>query len=966
MRTRPVLYAAVAAAVIGSLAPAASATSATPGPVRHVSATSKSSGTIALSWQNPSTSSFAATLVRMATGSVAPASPTRGTKAALVAKGHHSVSVSALKAGTRYSFALFATDGHGHYSSRATTWAVTGPGPVTGIEQFDHGSYVSVDWTNPTTATFSGLTVRYAKGSVAPATPTAGTAVTPSWSKTKSVRLTGLARDTEYSVSVWSHDTHRRYSTRTVTHFYTQETTPAPGSVSGMVTDTAGHPLAGVVVSEETFVAFFISSGSGGGASPDSAGDPAPTSTTGPDGRYTLALAPGSYFLAFDGSHATGGDADATGYVTGERAATIPSGRAISAPDLRLAAGAAITGVVTDSTGQPVSGARPMVVPVQPYVLGGSVGVDAAGGTDAIGDPSAADGSYTVKGVSPGAEQVCFFGTSAASDGCQARSLFAQADQTTAVPETKLGAVHGGSVSGTVTSGGTPVADALVELVPRNPNAETIGGVAFTGDDGAYHVNGVPAGRYEACANASVSEPPAGPPTSTGSVPGCAEGSITVRTNQATTADIALARAGAVTGKLVGPRGGPVAGAQVDIEGGPDASGGQARTDARGHFTVTGLPTGTYQACFDASGVVVSGHPSGLAPGCYGHRATFHVVAGQTRLGIDGRLGIGGAISGLLRDGAGHPAAGAFVDVEPDRGDTSVDGNVQTDAHGKYDMTGLAAGKYDVCFFAESGDFACAPHAITVQVGATTANVNAQLLPAGKLTVTVTDGGGHPVVGADVAVLAPCPGSDAGCSVQHVFGTSNVETGASDVTDSAGHVTFAALPPGKYAVCTFAYYGVTAADDPDDGFADTCTGTGTFTVTVSANATTAVTQALDPAGSVSGTVTDELGDPLSGVRLKIAGSAANDYDNGDEGSIADPPGLAPQPSAGPQGDAYTGTDGTFTVTNVAAGDQRVCVDASGAVGGTSTTGYANRCLTAQVTVTAGATTSGVVIKLKAA
>ena len=121
-----------------------------------------------------------------------------------------------------------------------------------------------------------------------------------------------------------------------------------------------------------------------------------------------------------------------------------------------------------------------------------------------------------------------------------------------------------------------------------------------------------------------------------------------------------------------------------------------------------------------------------------------------------------------------------------------------------------------------------------------------------------------------------------------------------------------------------------------------------------------MSQTLSPGGAVSGRVTDQSGHPLADVGVHVSHSAADDYVDG-LGASND--------LRGPQADAVTAADGTYTIRSVAAGSQTVCFSAAGAHGGTSSGGYLDQCVGGApgsttddgtpVTVTAGATTTGI-------
>jgi hypothetical protein len=125
-------------------------------------------------------------------------------------------------------------------------------------------------------------------------------------------------------------------------------------------------------------------------------------------------------------------------------------------------------------------------------------------------------------------------------------------------------------------------------------------------------------------------------------------------------------------------------------------------------------------------------------------------------------------------------------------------------------------------------------------------------------------------------------------------------------------------------------------------------------VTVTVGATThGINATLAVGGAIAGTVTDAAvaHNVLTDVQVSVS-----------------------SPTTGANGYAWTGADGTYTVTGLPAGsDYQVCFSASGATGGTSANGYVDQCYDNQpvsgtptpVTVTVGATTPGISASLAA-
>ncbi len=165
LRARPIVLAAVSACAFSLLAGVADAAkSARPEPVSHVAVAPRSLTSVTLTWTNPTSSAFRTTIVRMARGTIAPHGPAQGTGIAAVAKPRHSVTIHTLDPGGHYAFALYASDGHGHFARRVVAHAVMAPPPVSNLETYVSGSDISLNWTNPAASTFTGVVARYAKG----------------------------------------------------------------------------------------------------------------------------------------------------------------------------------------------------------------------------------------------------------------------------------------------------------------------------------------------------------------------------------------------------------------------------------------------------------------------------------------------------------------------------------------------------------------------------------------------------------------------------------------------------------------------------------------------------------------------------------------------------------------------------------------------------------------------------------
>jgi protocatechuate 3,4-dioxygenase beta subunit len=246
---------------------------------------------------------------------------------------------------------------------------------------------------------------------------------------------------------------------------------------------------------------------------------------------------------------------------------------------------------------------------------------------------------------------------------------------------------------------------------------------------------------------------------------------------------------GRIAGRVTRADGTPIANAVVHAVAPDGPYGyGAAETDAEGHYEIRGLVEGSY--------VVEAWHEQFL-PRFYGDVVTYdealRVEVGDPGLveGIDIALTPGGTITGVVRDAAGGPVVGAYVNASfeypeqmreagggsdtvepaPDAvGDIALParggGWAVTDSNGVYRMGGLPTGRYRVHAQAStrwvyvstwydgarSYDRATAVEVILDQE---TAGIDLQLdLPSltSALAGRVLDAAGHPVAEAFVAV----------------------------------------------------------------------------------------------------------------------------------------------------------------------------------------------------------------------
>jgi hypothetical protein len=360
--------------------------------------------------------------------------------------------------------------------------APTGPPPVQQLAAFQARGAVHLHWTNP--AGIGGVVVRLARGRTAPAGPATGTAV----AATKAgATLTGLARGTAYAVSVWTQK-DGALSRRAMTSFSTtQSAVPLTGTVTGIVTDTAGHPLRGAVVD-------------GGFFSEEQ------RTTSDAQGRFVLHVAPGRQWISAGGRNARGGESDRTGYSGDFAKMTVVAHTVRRGVHLVLHDAGELRGVATDARGVPLAGVAVTYIWPTPYVDPDFTAIAYAydGLPVAHTGPR---GRYTLKGAPADAVVVCFdpsrvAGRNHARAGyaqrCSDRSVAVAPGQVRTLPAEAIPPARGGMLLGTVTGpGGHPLAHASVEVERyRNPfNRDS----ARTDRAGTFAVTNLPAGHYRVC-----------------------------------------------------------------------------------------------------------------------------------------------------------------------------------------------------------------------------------------------------------------------------------------------------------------------------------------------------------------------------------------------------------------------------------------------------------------------------------
>lgn len=785
--------------------------------------------------------------------------------------------------------------------------SATGPAVVTGLVVTTLSSTKAVlDWTVTRAGrSDSSLEVVRADGDTPITDPTEGTPIAELPVTATTWTDPALSPGATYTYGVFGLDadgTAGSLVSVTLTALTGDNTT----GFAGIVRDGAGRPVPGIrVVTQDA-------NGTG------------PSVTTGHDGTYRITgVAPGGWaacFIADDVSVKL----EPTGLVTscykyaGELDGQLPPTFTVTAgaitPSIsaRLKAGAAFSGIVTDTSAHPLRG-----VVVEAYQVHSS-------GPRPVTAVTAVDGTYTIRGLATPRAGACFrtFGgpiTGGSSSSGYVESCYDNQPIHSAHPQ--LFAIS----SGTVTTGidAALAAGAAIQGRITSTSGEPAAGVgvlaeqtedgggsgsAVIGADGTYRIIGLVPGNYTVCSESGYAPEPT---TGNGYLPGC-YGAPVARQSPPTVITLANGQtrtnvswrvrpAGGVTGLVTDSSGAPVAGVGVSaVQKGSGYAQSFTETAADGSYHLGQLPTGSYAVCFAADQT-----SAGVRSACYLNKpyhqfetrgtTSVAVTVGATTSGVNQVLQPEAPISGTVRDDNGTPIGYASIDVftADQQNDVAF---TQADASGSYTVHGLAPGTYKVCFQA-FGDGSAAPYGYSGQcydghsdgsgdfdpVTAPATGIDASLSLAGAVSGTVTSDDGSPVSGAFVSV-------DDSTGAQLYAGD----------TDTTGAYEIDGVPSGTYKVCVDGTY---ADDPPPTGWDSVCTD---LTVTVTAPAlTSGIDIVLSAGAEISGTVTS------------MSTGQAPDFATVDVYTAQGEQQITSQ---------FANGDGSYSVTGLAAGTYEVCFE----------------------------------------
>jgi protocatechuate 3,4-dioxygenase beta subunit len=678
----------------------------------------------------------------------------------------------------------------------------------------------------------------------------------------------------------------------------------AGASLSGTVLDaTTNNPISGICVSAQS------NSGGFGGQPTDANGNY--TITGLPAGTYSLVFSDCSgvtnYATTYYDQNSSGTDL----YSSATKISVNP-GDQDGSLDVSMGEGGTITGTITAAVGG---------APLQNICVSAQTNESGFGG-----QPTAADGSYSITGLPAGSYVLQFTdcGTtnyasqyySATSPDHGTTSYFDASAVTVSAGATRSGInsalSEGGSISGTITEANSPTTP-LANICVFADSSDSGYGGQVSAPDGTYSLTGIPAGSYKIqfynCGTSNYAGDFYSSTSVTGTQNWSSASQVTVTAGVNTAAiDTELSAGGEVTGTVQDTSANPLSGICVSALGNNSGYGG-APTDQNGDFTLTGIAPGSYKIqYYDCStGQYISEFYNDTTTGTtsYSAASNVSVSANNTTVIATTELGVGGSISGTVTEADGvTPIAGICVSAQTNN---SGFGGQPTDAGGNYTISGLAPGYYTIQFndCMDVGNYASAYFDYTLEgtsqqnnaaqlqvaVGQPLSGVNISLVTGNTISGTVTDADGNPLSGICVSAQ-----------------TNNSGFGGQP-TDSDGHYSLTGLPTGSYKVqfydCNTGAYSTIFYKSPTGSGPNY--GTSSYnsasevTVPVNGTGTTAsgISVAMQLGGSITGVVEDASGKPLSGICVS---AEANNS------------GYGGQPS---------GSDGSFAITGLPSGTYRV-------------------------------------------
>lgn len=461
-------------------------------------------------------------------------------------------------------------------------------------------------------------------------------------------------------------------------------------------------------------------------------------------------------------------------------------------------------------------------------------------------------GDYTIMGLASGSYKVDFFAEGEGLDYLgqyfSGKASSKEANLVSVAAPNATGGVgaelhSGGQISGRVTSAATHSALAGIFVCASRGDEGLSGGCTETNSNGEYTIEGLGSGSYVVeffpvfeegdylgqYYSGKASESEANRVSVT-------QGSMTANINAE------LQPGGEISGRVTDTSAHPLEKIEVcAIETTDKAYSACASTNGNGEYTITSLPTSSYDVEFEATAEGANyAHQFWNEKALSSEAEAVVVDAPATTPNIDAKMQAAGQIGGVVTDASSH-ARLSKIEVCAEGASVEYSSRcASTNGNGAYTIAGLAAGSYKVSFSPgyEGGNYlsqywngkssVSEAEDVSVALGATHEGIDAEMHAGGGVAGRVTDATSHaPIEKAEVCVEAGYAG---GCTV----------------TNANGEYAVFQLESGSYTV------QVIDTQEGSDYVDQTVTG-----VSVAAPGTTSpINVELHPGGQISGVVTD--------------------------------------------------------------------------------------------------------------
>jgi quercetin dioxygenase-like cupin family protein len=557
--------------------------------------------------------------------------------------------------------------------------------------------------------------------------------------------------------------------------------------------------------------------------------------------------------------------------------------------DMDLVEGGRISGsVLEDGTSAPLNGVFVQILSLTGQFLG-TTQSDALG--NYISGPGLTTGSFHVRTSTSTGHINELFNNIPCGLSCALGSGTPVAVTTAVVtPGVNFSLALGGTITGHVVSGGTPLPNVTVQIVNAVTNS-----VSSDSTDalGQFSVRGLVDGTYYARTSSTqghINEVFDNLQCSVNCSNILGAPLVVSGANIVSGVDFDLQPGGRVSGTVIDDATTlPISGLTVTVVDPSGLTVSTGTTNALGEYiSGAGLPTGNYYVRTNNNLGLINELYAGVscATGCVLATGTIvPVTVGSTTTNINFGLSAGGRVSGQVTDiDSGSPLQGVFVQIYYAAGRQV--GGAGTDVSGTFVTgAGLTTGQYyartsnsqgymDQLFSGAPCVGACSVlngTAFSVTAGTTTTGINFALTQGGRISGTVTDAGsGNPITPAGVLI----------------FDSTGRFVSSGTVNSFGVYTTTAGLPSGTYYARSSNNQGYINELFGGAPCVGNCVVTsGAPIVVTSPGTTSGVNFQLAAGGRITGTITEAGGGPLSGVTVQIYDAAGDVVTGGATNSL---------------------------------------------------------------------------------